>query len=73
MFEDNIRRLERELQCLKRAKVMHTIELRAMAGKLKAGDTARREAAHELEAGNASRQEVIRGLEASHHAGRQRG
>ena len=49
-FETNIRRLEREMHRSKRAKMMHIIKLRAMAGRLEAGDAARREAAHKSEA-----------------------
>ena len=69
LFEDDIQRLERELQCSRRAKVMHTIGMRAMAERLKAGDAARQEAARESEARDASRREAIHGLEVSHRTG----
>ena len=51
---------------------MHNIDLRDMAGRLKARDAAMQEAARKSEAEDASRQEVICGLEASHRAGRRR-
>ena len=67
-FDDDIRILEREVQCSKRAKVMRTNDMRAMDGRLKAGDKAMQETARKFEAGDASRQEAIHGLEASHYA-----
>ena len=48
---------------------MHTIELRAMTGRLNDGDTTRREVVCKLEAKDTWRREVIRGLKASHRAG----
>ena len=73
LFEDNSQRLEQELQCSKRVKVMHTIKLWVVAWRLEAGDVARREAACKSEARDPQGWEVIRGLKVSHRVGRRRG
>ena len=48
-----------------------TSKLQAMAGRLEAGDTARREATRQLEAGDALRREAIHRLKA--HGGQEQG
>ena len=69
VFDEDVQCLRRELQCLKRAMLMYTVGLRALAGRLKAVDAARRETIRELGDGDASMQEAIRGPEASLRAG----
>ena len=45
-FKDDARRLDRELQCSKPAKMMHTVKLGDIDGRLEDGDAARHDTIH---------------------------